>query len=431
MERERRAAFLALKETETEKTWSNLALAENLRGSGGSGAFARELVYGVLRNRMLLDFNIAGFLKKPGLKTAEKILLRMGFYQLCFMDGVGDHAAVNETVALAKSFAKGREGFVNAVLRSFIRSGKSLVFPPLSEDPTSEELIEYLSVRYSASPWIVELWLKAYGREKAEELLRASLTPAPMCLRANRLKISAEELAEKLRSLGFEAEKGKNAPCSVIAKGSGLLSGELYKQGFFSVQGEASQLAVSLLDPREGQLMLDLCAAPGGKSCAAAEQMNDKGAVKAFELHEQRTELIKASAERLGLSSVEAVCADSSVFMPEYEGRADRVLCDVPCSGLGVVRQKPEIKLSERSEDLDRLPDLQRKILDNGLRYLKPGGRLVYSTCTANPAENEQVTEHIKKDPRFVIEREEQIFQTAGGMDGFYICLIRRQDCSA
>ncbi len=429
MERERRAAFLALKETETEKSWSNLALARNIKDSKGSGAFARELVYGVLRNRILLDRNIGRFLKKPGLKTAEKLLLRMGFYQLCFMDGVSDYAAVNETVALARSFAKGREGFINAVLRSFIRSGKCLEFPALGGDPSEDEIIDYLSVRYSAAPWIAELWLKAYGREKAEELLKASLTPAPMSLRANRLKISPEELAVRLKAEGFEAEKGKNAPSSVIAKGGGLLSGELYKQGFFSVQGEASQLAVSLLDPREGQLMLDLCAAPGGKSCAAAEIMNDMGAVKAFELYEQRTELIKASAKRLGLTSVEAVCADSSVFMPEYEGRADRVLCDVPCSGLGVVRQKPEIKLSGKPEELGSLPDLQKKILDNGLRYLKPGGKLVYSTCTVDPAENEGVTEHIKNDPGLVIEREEQFFQTAGGMDGFYICLIRRQNC--
>ncbi len=429
MDNERRAAFLALKEIESEKSWSNLALGRQLKDGDISGAFARELVFEVLRNRLLLDYNIGRFLKKPGLGLSERILLRMGFAQLCLTDSVKDHAAVNETVALAKSFAKGREGFINAVLRSFIREGKTLVFPDPGDGEDLKRLTDSLSVRYSASPGIVRLWLSSYGRERTEEMLGAGLTRAPLSLRANSLKITRDGLAEELRSQGFEAYPSGLSPYGLRAAGSGLIASEGFKNGLFSVQGEASQLAVLALAPEEGQLMLDLCAAPGGKACFAAELMKDKGRVVAFELYESRTALIKASAERLGLVSVEARAADSSVFLPEYEGRADRVLCDVPCSGLGVIRQKPEIKLSD-PEDLGKLTALQKKILANGLRYLKPGGKLVYSTCTVDPAENgEVVKEIISRSPGFSVEEEKQFFLSEGGPDGFYICLIRRQTC--
>lgn len=426
---ERRAAFLALKQIETEKTWSNLALSENLKGTGKTGAFAREMVYGILRNQILLDHNIGRYLKKPRLKVSERILLRIGFYQLCFMDSVKDHAAVNETVALARTFAKGREGFINAVLRSFIRDGKELVWPKLSEGFSEDELTESLSVRYSAAPWIVRLWLEAYGRKKTEELLSACLAPAPLTVRVNRLKMTRDEAAKALNGLGFETEPCEKAPFGLKVRGSGLTETGLFKDGCISVQGEASQLAVCILAPKAGELMLDLCAAPGGKSCAAAEMMEDSGKVIAFELHEARTALIKASSERLGLKSIEAVTADSSKPLSGYEGKADCVLCDVPCSGLGVIRQKPEIKLSERPEGFDDLPRIQRDILLTGISCLKPGGRLVYSTCTVDPAENSGVTSIIKDRPDLVIEEEHQFFQTPGGMDGFYICLIRRQDC--
>lgn len=430
MDQDRSAAFEALKQIETEDSWSNLALGKVLKDSRINQPFVRELVYGVLRNQLLLDYNIGLYLKKPGLRSVEKILLRMGFYQLCYMDSVKEYAAVNETVALAKKYAKGRDGFINAVLRSFVRDGAKLVLPDLSPELSPKEQARALSIRYSVSLWIVRLWLRAYGREQTEAMLKASLTPPPLVIRTNRLKNTRAQLLEKLSALGYEAKPLEDTPYAAVCSGAGVLSAELFRTGCFSVQGGASQLAVHLLDPQPEELILDLCAAPGGKTCAMAEAMENRGRICSFDLYPKRAELIRAQTARLGLTCVEARTQDASVLMEEFLEKADRVLCDVPCSGLGVIRQKPELKLSDRPEDLDALPKLQKQILENGARYVKPGGSILYSTCTVNPAENRQVIdEFLNNNPLFSIEKEQQFFPSENGMDGFYICLMRRQTC--
>ena len=422
MDRDRRLAFLILRDICGNNSWSNLAVNRRISEEGASKpAFVRELVYGCLRSQFLLDYNIDRFLKKPGLSSSDRVLLRMGFYQLAFMDGVSDHAAVNETVAIAAAFIKGRQGFINAVLRAFQRDGKRL-------------FDDGLSTRYSCAEWITDLWTAAYGEEKAEEILKQSCLPAPLTIRTNIMKITREELAERLRALGFPAEEtGLSSVCLKIS-GSGLLDTPLYREGYFSVQGEASANAVELLSPKPGEVFLDLCAAPGGKTCAAAEQMQDRGSISAFDVHPHRVELIRKEALRLGLSSVSAQVSDSSVFRPELKESADCVLADVPCSGLGTIRRNPEIKLKrlgseESASALEKLKKIQYNILLNALSYVKTGGRVMYSTCTIDPAENGELVRSVLADrDGFSIEHERQIFPSEGGPDGFYTCLIRRSD---
>ena len=499
MDKDRRLAFLVLKDIEENGRWANLALGAALSGkpsgkagsskdpgksSGKAGssetaanpAFVRELVYGVLRNQKLLDYNIARFLKKPKLSVNERLLFRMGFYQLALMDGVADHAAINETVAIAAAFMKGRQGFINAVLRSFQRDGKRL----LDDGPLT---------RWSCAKWIADLWTQQYGADKAEELMKASCTPAPLTIRANLARISRADLKAALQS-GFEVkETALSGRCFEVSetalsdrclevKGSGLLDTQLYKQGYFSVQGEASCCAVDQLladlatrqfgapaaqqlntpaAQHPGPLIVDLCAAPGGKSCAAAELLATKqnsapGRVLSFDLYPHRVELIEKEAKRLGLGGIiTAKAADTQQPLPELFGKADYVIADVPCSGLGTLRRDPEIKLRERTpaesaKALEELTKIQYNILVNALRIVKPGGRVAYSTCTVNKAENGDLVRRALADiagqaagdastqrnpatnaqaaKRFAIVSETQLFQTEGGPDGFYICVI-------
>lgn len=401
MDKDRRLAFLILKDIDKQKAWSNLSIKGYIAGGNADEPpFIRELVYGVLRNQLLLDYNIDCFLKKPGTGISERILLRMGFYQLSMMKGVAEHAAVAETVKLADAFVKGKKGFINAVLRNFQRCGAELNTPSRQEDN-----IMHLSVKYSAHPSIVRLWTEEYGEEQAEELLRISNTVPPLSIRINSLK----------------AKEGY-APESMSA------DSEDFRSGMFSIQDEASQEAVRILAPRPGELMMDMCAAPGGKSCYAAELMHNTGKLLAFDLYGTRAALIRKEAERLGISIISSARHDASVFMPEYAGAADCVLCDVPCSGLGVLRRKPEIKLRDASCAVSVLPKLQLRILEVSAGYVKPGGRLMYSTCTLNNAENEAVTGNfINRYPDLTVETEKTLLPQEGGHDGFYICLMRKK----
>lgn len=419
MGRDRRAAYLILKDIQDNGCWSNLALEKQFSSEAPvSAAFVRELVYGVLRNQILLDYNIDGFLKKPKLKSSERILLRLGFYQLAMMD-VADHAAINETVALAKSFIRGKEGFINAILRSFQRTDMQLKLPQDVDD------ITYNSVKYSADTAVVRHLFDAYGKETAVKILQNLNIPAKLCIRTNLIKTSRSQLVSQLRSLGFECELSDKVDTAVFVKGSGLLDTDLYKRGSFSVQGEESQLAVAVLDPTAGGIMLDLCAAPGGKSCAAAERMNNQGEILALDIYKHRLDLIKNETKRLELDIIRASLSDASLLKQELISSADYVLADVPCSVLGTAKKNPEIKL--RKPDFQGLADTQKKILNNAAEYLKEDGRLVYSTCTLNPVENDiLISDFLSAHASFVKEFEKQFFPDENGCEGFYICLLRK-----
>ena len=421
MDGNRRLAFLILKEISEKGTWSNLAVKERLAGEENvSAPFIRELVYGVLRNQFLLDRNIDRFLKKPGLGASERILLRMGLYQLAFMDGVADHAAVNETVSLAAAFAKGRQGFINAVLRSFQRDGKRLLY-------------EDLRTQYSCAEWIIKLLTKAYGPKKAEEILKSSCKAPPFTVRVNRLKTSREELSERFAKLGASAEPDPLSDLCLTVKGSVLGSPE-YREGLFSVQGSASASAVEMLAPKPGEAVLDLCAAPGGKTCAAAELMEDRGEILALDVYPHRVKLIDNEAARLGHTIIRTAVSDAYVYDPEQDSRWDKVIADVPCSALGTIAKDPEIKLRGLTEEqaeayVRELAEKQAAILENACRYVRKGGTVLYSTCTVDPAENEEIiSAFLKAHSGYTAEQSRLLLPDDKGQEGFFTCLIRRND---
>ena len=401
----RRIAFDILKSVERDGAYSNILLNRKLqRADGVSAGLVRRLVHGVLQDQILLDAQIDRYLRRKNPKLPAKILLRLGFYQLIFCEDIPDFTAVDETVALAKSVMRGGEGFINAVLRSFLRDGKKICLP---EDPQKRA-----EVQYSVPSWIAELWIRSYGPERAESLMKESCGSAPLCLRPNPLK------AEGKTSFDLDG---------------GIASSQDYKDGLFSVQDASAQEAVRILAPKPNERVLDVCAAPGGKTCAMAELMQNEGFIRACDIHEGKLSLIKKEAKRLGLSIIEPCVRDSRLALPQEErGTFDAVLCDVPCSGLGVLRRKPEIKLRLAEEDVLALPELQLQILRNAAGALKKGGRLLYSTCTVDPAENERVSEAFLSGGGFEKLAERQIFtgeEICGSSgDGFYYCLMRKND---
>ena len=424
MDLNRKTAYEVLLDMETNQSYSNLALNNYIeKNKPENPAFVRELVYGVLENRLLLDWYL-GALVPSGLnkvKKQDRILLRMGVYQILSMDSVPDYAAINESVVLARKFCRGRDKFINGVLRNFQRRREeiSASFPDRYTDPA-----KYLSLRYSAASWLVDLWLSAFGMEKTEKLLEASNGRPLLCLRANLLKGSREELMHRLQQEGFQVEAGSLSKRSILVtgKGTGILEHSLFREGWFSVQDEASTLTADMVNPQPGNLVVDVCAAPGGKTMAMAEQMHGEGTVYSFDIYEHKLELIEKQAQRLGTDIVKTRCQDGRTTWKELEECADCVLADVPCSGLGVIRRKPEIKMKDAEElDFEELVQRQKEILEAASKYVKPGGTLVYSTCTVNPAENEeQVAAFLRCHPEFKLEFMKQLMPDRE-TDGFFL----------
>ena len=424
MDINRKTAYEVLLDVEKNQAYSNLSLNNFIeKNKPDSPAFVRELVYGVLENKMLLD-HILGQLVASGLKKVKKqdlTLLRMGIHQLRNMNSVPEYAAVNETVNMAKVFARGRDKFINGVLRGYIKKQSDITFPDKEKNIT-----EYLSVMYSAEKWIVKLWLDAYGPEETEKILADSNKAPELTIRTNLLRTSRDELRAVLEKEGFEVSETGESPRGLVVKGSGLLAIEAYLNGLFSVQDEASMLASEALGVQPGDMVVDVCAAPGGKSFATAELMEGKGTVHSMDIYEHKLKLMETQAKRTGIANIELICHDSTQPRAEFAGKADRVLADVPCSGLGVIRRKPEIKY-KGNEDLPELIERQEKILKAAATYVKPGGTLVYSTCTINPAENQsQVKKFLDSTIDFKMVEERQLLPTMG-IDGFYICKMVRE----
>lgn len=401
MKSARQVAFEALLKVHRDGAYSNLAVDSLLKENSGlderDKAFVCNLVYGTLDRLMLIDYNLGLYLNQPVRKLKPELhtILRMGTYQLLFMDKVPSRAAVNESVNLAKvnksSFAA---SLVNAVLRRVSDNGLRL--------PEGDEKdLSFLSIKYSCPEWILSLWIDAYGFENAVALAEKALEAPNVVIRANTTKISADELIWKLAEEGVISEKTTVAKDALILSNTGSVEElEAYKDGLFHAQDIASQICCMALDPKPGETIFDMCSAPGGKAFTIAETMENKGIVRAFDVYQSRVELIKGGAERLGLENVFSYLSDASIFNENY-GLADRILCDVPCSGLGIIRRKPEIRFKSRN-DIDNLPELQYRILCNSVKYLKDGGRIVYSTCTLNPKENSDVCDRfLAEHPEF------------------------------
>lgn len=419
MDLSRKTAYEILFEIEKEEAYSNLTINRFLeKNRPDNPAFIRELVYGVLENKILLDYYlnklIPSGIKK--VKKKEATLLRLGLYQLIFMDSVPDYAAVNETVTLAKKLVRGREGFINGVLRGYMKKGSEIKLPDETKD-----LKHYLSIKYSFPLWLIEKWDKQYGMEECKKLLEASNARPKLSIRVNVNKTSREELKDYLEEKGYEVTEGTFSNRTLHVKGSGLLEDERYTEGYFSIQDEASTVAADELGAKPGETVIDVCAAPGGKTSAIAELMGNNGKVYSCDIYEHKLELIDKLAERLDLSIIEPTLLDGTSGNAEWNETADSVLADVPCSGLGVIRRKPEIKYKDIT-DFRELVKIQKSILENAANYVKPGGTLVYSTCTINKDENElQVKAFLENNNGFELISEKQFLPTED-IDGFYVC---------
>lgn len=468
---DREAAFKALLAIERDGSYSNLELSKMLASDELSNkGFIREIVYGVTENKIYLDYILDKFIKKGAAKTKLQalIILRMGVYQILFMNSVPNYAAVNESVALARRFARGTDGFINGVLRNFIRNMDSA-----SEIDVKGQL-EYLSIRYSCQLKLVEELVSMLGFEHAKMLLEHAGHRPPLSIRVNIAQISVKELADRLRANGFETEGSKLSDRVLLVKGGALTEANEYKEGLFSIQSEESCAIADFADAKSTELVIDLCAAPGGKAAAMAEQMlkpststepltetePDKqpststepltetepgkepststeplaetepgiagGKIIALELYEHRAALIEATARRLGLENIEVRCQNAVEQIDALVGKADLVLADVPCSGLGVIRRKPEMKYRDEF-DFDELVEIQKGILETGSSYLKLGGRLIYSTCTINPRENElMVKDFLERHEEFISEKEVKLSPFDNGYDGFYMNKLKK-----
>ena len=420
MSNPRKTAVKALLKVENDAAYSNIALNTILRESGlenADRAFASAIFYGVLDRKITIDFVLSRFIKTPLKKVAPLTLevLRSAVYQIMFMDKVPDSAAVNEAVKLIKSSRESHNsGFANAVLRNILRN--EVVLPDGNDSHS-------LSVRYSCPEWIIKSFSGDYGTEIAEELLKESLKPAPVVIRVNTLKTDTETLKSELEKRGIPSDTAETDNALILKKGIDAADFDLYKKGFFYAEDLSSQTAVSVLNPKKEERVLDMCAAPGGKSFTMALLMENTGEIISCDLYEQRVGLIKSGAERLGIDIIKPLTADAAVY-DESLGKFDCILCDVPCSGLGVLRRKPDIKYKPES-DFNGLQALQYKILENAVRYLKKGGRILYSTCTLRREENEKlVNRFIMEYNGFYKMYEHTYFPHIDKTDGFYCALL-------
>ena len=431
----REAALRALVACEQQGAWSDGFLKKILRTAGldsRDAALTTRLCFGVLQNRLLLDYYL-GKLSTVKLEKMEPAVcnaLRLGAYQVLFLDRVPDHAAVSEAVDLARKGSKNPRsaGLVNGVLRSLVRQKDSLE-PP--EDP---------AVRYSHPQWLADLFTRRLGREEAAALMAANNGEPPTCAQVNTTRATVEEVTDSLRAEGVEVQPHPWLPnCLLLSHTGSLEELTAFREGLFYIQDAAAKLAVLAADPREGMDVLDACAAPGGKSFAAAIAMWGKGKVVSCDIHPHKMDLIQAGAKRLGLDCITAEVLDGSECKEEFLDRFDLVLADVPCSGLGIIRKKPDIRYKD-PKPLEGLPRVQKAILDNVCRYVRPGGVLLYATCTLLERENEDVVRaFLDKHKDFTLER----FQLPGdfegaregmvtcwphrhGTDGFFFAKLRR-----
>lgn len=435
----REVALDALTAWQTGGVWSARKLSEAIGRAGldkRDSALATYLCGGVMQNIILLDYHIAKYssIRLKKLETRILCLLRLGAFQLLLSDSIPQSAAVNETVSLCRGSKRRAAGFVNAVLRAM--TGIADPFAIDESDP-----VRYLSVRYSHPEWIVRELLSVLDRDTAEKVLIANNEAPPVTIQVNTLRAQTDELQEALQREGVTAAPHKFVPdCLDLSSVGAIERLDAYSRGLFWVQDAASKLAVTALAPEPGDSILDACSAPGGKSFAAAVLARGGADITSRDIHSGKLSLVSEGAARLGLDlTVEP--GDASVFDPELTGKFDKIICDVPCSGLGIIRKKPDIRFIDEKK-LEKLPDLQLKILSNAAKYLKPGGILLYSTCTWRNAENVSVvSEFLENNSDFKLKSFDlpgPVGRVAGGMltlwpqnfafDGFFICLMRKNN---
>lgn len=412
MENARDISARILLKIEMDNAYSSLSLNEALRGeTAGSrdAAFVTSLVYGVCERKITLDYNISLYLRSPLKKLHPAVLtcLRLGACQILFLDRIPDRAAINESVELAKRFKVGfASGLINAILRKISAAGLVL--------PKKTDIIRYNSVLYSCPEELVRFFTAAYGEKKAEKILGCSIGRRPVFIRVNTLKTSPERLSAALAERGVTTALTELPGCLTVENTGDISALPEYADGDFFVQDKSSQLDCLMLGAEPGDTVVDCCAAPGGKTYSAAVDMQDKGVIYSCDIYPHKTDLIEKGAQRLGLTCVKTVCTDARKL--RYSAvRADRVLCDVPCSGLGVIGRKPEIRYKPL-DSFGELPALQLDILESCSELVKNGGTLVYSTCTLNPAENDGVCdEFLRRHPDFSVCADGRYAEMCGG----------------
>lgn len=382
-------------------------------------ALASKLVYGVLDRKITLDYIISKYVRTKPEKIKPKTLnaLRIALYQLIFMDKIPASAAVNESVKIVKnSKERFNASFVNGVLRNYLRDPVKL---PAGNDPQS------LGVAFSCPSDIVESFIKDYGIETAVKLLEESLKKPPVCLRVNTLKTDPESLICALQKEGIEAQKCDVENALIVNSAIDVAATKAYNNGLFHIQDLASQKMIKEIPLAPDMRVLDICSAPGGKSFTMSQYLGNKGEIVACDLYEHRVELIKKGAERLGISIIEPKLNNAEVKNDKL-GKFDVVLCDVPCSGLGVIRRKPEIKYKKiSSEEYSRLLETQQNILETATSYLKDGGHLVYSTCTLKNAENKaQISAFLDKHNDYDVKYSVEYMPHIDGTDGFFSAIM-------
>ena len=403
MDKIREIALKTLYKIDQQEAYSNIVLKETLKEKRNKlddrdVGLISEIVYGVTTWKLTLDEIIKKYSKIRLKKISPWILniLRMGIYQIVFLDKIPKSAAVNESVNLAKRYGhKSSSNFVNAILRKVNDNDYKELFN-IKDD------VKRISKTTSMPIWIVEQLLKENTVKQVEEICNASNIRPKVTVRVNRLKISKEELERLLEERNIEYTQGKIDDFLILNKEKNIENLDLFKNGYFTVQDEGAGIIALVLDVKEGEKILDACSSPGGKTTYMAELMKNNGEIHAWDLYKHRVDLVEENAERLGVNIIKTKCEDASIYKEEYKEKFDKILLDVPCLGIGVLKRKPDIKWKRKSEDIKEITQIQEKILETCSKYLKKGGQLVYSTCSIFKEENEDIIEKfLEKNKEF------------------------------
>lgn len=436
----REISYKILLDVEKNKNYSNMSINKYFKDvdlSNQDRGLATEIIYGVIENKYYIDYMIDKLskVKTNKMEIYVKILLRMGIYQIMFLNSISDYAAVNETVNLAKKKNHKVSGFINGVLRNVIRQKETIGEIKIKDD------VDYLAIKYSYDKWIIRNWIIHFGEEFTKDLLEANTQRPSIYLRTNTLKITRDELIEKLGKQNIKASKVNVINEAIrVEHLKNIQNNNLYKEGLFTVQDISSMLVGKIMNPKENSLVLDVCSAPGGKITHMATLMNNTGQLISRDIYDHKLKLIEQSCKRLGIINVKIQEYDGLSLDKDSIGKFDYVLADVPCSGLGIVRRKPEIKYKQKEEFRD-LPLIQMKILENASKYVKKGGTLIYSTCTVQDSENiDIINEFLQKNKNFELnpitevkvdlKNQEKghmkIYPNVHNMDGFFISKLIR-----
>lgn len=444
IDKTREIALKILYKIDKEKAYSNIALDELINENRKilderDIGLISEIVYGTTTWRLTLDEIIKKYSNIKLKKISPWIvnILRMGIYQIVFLDKIPKSAAVNESVNLAKRYGhKSSSNFVNAILRK-------VEYKDYEEFFKIKNDVERISKTRSMPIWIIEELLKDNNIEQVDEICKNSNLKPQLCIRINKLKTTKEKLKEMLKKDNIEVEDGVIEDFLILKKVRNIEKVQAFQKGFFTVQDEAAGLIPRILNPKQGEKILDACSSPGGKTTYMAEIINDNGEILAFDIHEHRVELVRKVAQRLEISSIKTKVQDSTIFEDEYVKRFDKILLDVPCLGIGVLKRKPDIKWQRNKDSIKEITDLQYKILEVNSKYLKIGGELVYSTCSIFKEENEDIiNKFLKNNENFEIvkikkieekyfekfikkEKYIQVYQNEK-TDGFFICKLRK-----